>query len=325
MVDRHVVPGMSPAFPRPSTGPPSDFSVLTHSRMSASTLTLASMGSIRRPDIGPAVVTATLFVVLFSRPITGLALDWWNNPDAGHGLLLAPIILWLAIKGGIRSDAAPSPRLGALILIAAVLLRWLAGLAAELFMMRLSMVAALVGLTIYFLGVRQVVRWWLPLVLLVLTIPIPDVILGSVALPLQFKASELGAAMLEARHVPVLLSGNVIQVPGRELFVTEACSGLRSLTALLALGVLLGGTSLAHPMSRLLLVALAVPVAILINGVRIFATGYAVTFISPEAGTGFMHATEGWLMFVVAFGILAALCLAFRWVEGLRFRRPVQP
>jgi EpsI family protein len=32
------------------------------------------------------------------------------------------------------------------------------------------------------------------------------------------------------RHVPVRLAGNVIQLPGRTLFVTEACSGLRSLT-----------------------------------------------------------------------------------------------
>ena len=43
----------------------------------------------------------------------------------------------------------------------------------------------------------------------------------------------MGAALLEMRNVPVLLTGNVIRLPGQELFVTEACSGLRSLTALI--------------------------------------------------------------------------------------------
>ena len=268
----------------------------------------------------PGAVTAVLFLVLFARPVSGLAVDWWTNPDAGHGLLLAPIILWLAFKAGVRSDTAPARAIGAIILSSAVALRWLSGLAAEPFTMRISVVVAAVGITVYFLGVRQVRRWWLPLVLLVLTIPIPEVVLGSVALPLQFKASQIGAALLEARHVPVTVSGNVIHVPGRDLFVTEACSGLRSLTALLSLGVLIAGTSLGHPLSRAFLVGLAVPVAILINGVRIFATGFAVTFISPEAGSGFMHMTEGWLMFVLAFGVLGMLCLAIRWIENRRSR-----
>ena len=44
----------------------------------------------------------------------------------------------------------------------------------------------------------------------------------------------MGAALLEWRNIPVELNGNVIQVPGRQLFVTEACSGLRSLTALVS-------------------------------------------------------------------------------------------
>ena len=49
--------------------------------------------------------------------------------------------------------------------------------------------------------------------------------------------------------------GNIIRLPGRELFVTEACSGLRSLTALVGLGVLIGAFALRHPISRLAILA----------------------------------------------------------------------
>ncbi len=129
---------------------------------------------------------------------------------------------------------------------------------------------------------------------------------NALTLPLQFKASALGAALLEWRHVPVRLAGNVIQLPGRQLFVTEACSGIRSLVALLSLGVLVGGLWLRTPIGRLGVLALAVPVAVVVNAVRVFLTGFLVYFLTPAMGEGFMHLTEGWLLFLVAFSVLAA-------------------
>jgi exosortase/archaeosortase family protein len=52
---------------------------------------------------------------------------------------------------------------------------------------------------------------------------------------------------------------------------------------------------------------LAIPVAIVINAVRVFLTGFLVYFVSPAMGEGFMHVTEGWLMFLVALVILGGL------------------
>jgi exosortase len=127
----------------------------------------------------------------------------------------------------------------------------------------------------------------------------------ALALPLQFKASQMGAAMLAARHVPVRLSGNIIRLPGHELFVTEACSGLRSLTALLSTTICLAALLLRTAVARTLLMLAAIPIAIVINGVRVFATGFLVFFVSPAFGTGFMHATEGWLLFLVSLSVLA--------------------
>src|SRR6185436_13872191 len=134
--------------------------------------------------------------------------------------------------------------------------------------------------------------------------PIPAVILNSLALPLQLKASAIGAALLRSRHVPVLLEGNVLRLPGRSLFVTEACSGLRSLTALIALGVLVGGMWLRTPWARVVLVATAIPVAMVVNALRVFLTGFLLYFVDPRLAEGFTHYTEGWVLFVVAFGAL---------------------
>jgi len=168
------------------------------------------------------------------------------------------------------------------------------------------MLMALAGLVVWYGGMRQLLHWWLPFTLVALSIPIPEVILNTVALPLQFTASRIGAALLRWREIPVLLTGNVIRVPGQELFVAEACSGLRSLTALLSLGVLLGALFLKYWPTRLALVALSIPIAIFINGFRVFLTGFLVLFVSPKMGEGFLHESEGMMTFGGAF-LLTAL------------------
>ena len=275
----------------------------------------------RAADVILALSTAGAFLVLYGSPIVTLLDDWWSDPDAGHGLLLAPLAAWLFWKRGISEDAAPNHGLGLALLAGAVLLRYAAGLAAELFTMRLSLLLAAMALVVFWLGWRQVLRWWLPFVLLGLSIPIPDVIMGTVALPLQLVASKWGAALLEWRHVPVLLEGNVIRLPGRSLFVTEACSGLRSLTSLIALGVLAGGLFLRTAAGRILLLAATIPVAMALNALRIFLTGFLVFFVSPEWGEGLMHYTEGWVIFVVAMAILGTFAFVVSRLEP----RPPSP
>ncbi len=280
---------------------------------------LARVGP-KRPWVA-LVVLGLGFALLFWHPFATLLRDWWTDPEAGHGLLLGPLALILAWRRGIRQGARPAPALGLAVLLGAVLLRHLAGLAVELFTLRFSMLAAACGLIIYFYGMRQLVHWWLPLLLLLLSIPLPAVLVGSLALPLQFEASRLGAGLLAWRHVPVHLAGNVIQLPGRSLFVTEACSGLRSLTALLALGVLIAGIWLRSPWLRGLLVLAALPVAVLLNGIRVFLTGFLVFFIDPKLGEGFLHATEGLAIFIVAFVILGGIAWLLTGIESIWVKR----
>jgi len=270
----------------------------------------------------PLLLAGVAFAVLFAEPAWLLARDWWNDPEAGHGLLLAPVSIWLVWRAGVRADAAPNRFLGLALLISAILLRYVSGLAAELFTMRFSMVLALAGLTTYYLGLRQLLSWWLPFTLFTLAIPLPEVIKSAMTLPLQFRASRMGAALLEWRNIPVELNGNVIQVPGRQLFVTEACSGLRSLTALVSLGILMGALWLRTPVARILVLVAAVGVALVVNAVRVFMTGFLVVFVDPKLGEGFMHITEGWLLFVVSLALTAGAAWLIGVVEGRLRRKP---
>jgi len=274
----------------------------------------------------PHLLGGAAFLWLFWEPMVTLGRDWWSDPEAGHGLLLGPLAGYLIWKSGLADNRDGQRVLGLAILAAAILLRVASALAAELFTMRMSLLGAAAGLVVYVWGFRQMLRWWLPATLLVLSVPLPSVVLSSLAFPLQLRASEMGAAMLQWRDVPVLLSGNIIHLPGQSLFVTEACSGLRSLTALISLGVLMGGLWLRTPALRGLLLLVTIPVAMVINGGRIFLTGFLVYFVDPALGDGFMHYTEGWALFVVAFAILGLMTWGLSSAEQRVGRRlPTEP
>ena len=275
------------------------------------------------PAIGPAALPLPVLAalagvaVLFGPTFAGLAGEWWNNPDAGHGLLLVPLAAWLCWRTGLVSHRQPARVAGLLLITFAVLLRIGGGIAAELFTQRVALLLALVALTLFFVGWRQLLAWWLPIGLFALAIPLPAVILNQLALPLQLLASKMGAALLEMRNIPVRLAGNVILLPGHQLFVTEACSGLRSLTSLLSIGLLLGGVWLSSPWLRGMVMIAAVLVAVGMNALRVFLTGFLVFFISPAAGDGFLHLSQGWLMFLISLCILAGLT----WLLGRVERR----
>jgi exosortase len=256
-----------------------------------------------------------LFVACFAPVILGLVQAWLNLPDAAHGILIAPVAGWLAWRSGVVSDVRPARWTGAAIVVLAVVVNLLGRVAGVETIPRAAFLLGIAGLTLWYAGWKQVFAWWLPFLLLALTIPLPESIIASLTLPLQEMAARMGASMLSWRHIPVLLAGNVIRLPGHTLFVSEACSGLRSLTALLSMAILVGALFLRYPVSRILMVALAVGLAIFVNGIRIFLTGFLVFFVDPKLGEGFMHITEGYLLFIVSLSILAALTWLFLYFE----------
>ncbi|HEY3933851.1 MAG TPA: exosortase [Gemmatimonadales bacterium] len=266
--------------------------------------------SVRRWPLAtwlPICAGAVAFVLLFASPSATLVHDWLHDDDANYGLLLFPVALWLAWRGGLRADAVPDRRHGTVILGTAVFIRLLGSLAAEFFSQRFAIWLAIVGIIVFCFGWRQIRAWWLPLILLFLAIPLPALFINALAIPLQFRASRLGTALIQWRHIPVRTQGNVIQIPDATLFVAEACSGLRSLSALIALGVLLGGMYLRTVISRVLLIGLVIPVAVLLNGIRIFLTAFLIHFVDPSLGSGLAHERQGMVMFAAAFAILGGL------------------
>lgn len=261
------------------------------------------------------VVTVVAFALCFGAGVVDLVHAWLHIPDAAHGLLIAPVALWIAWRTRLISNDRPAPWAGSAIVLVAVAFYILGRTAGVETVPRAALLLSLVGLTVWYAGWRQLLAWWLPVLLLALTIPLPESLIAATTLPMQGVAAKMGASLLAWRHIPVTLSGNVIQLPGHTLFVSEACSGLRSLTALVSMALLVSALFLRTALSRVFVLALAVGLAILVNGIRVFLTGFLVFFVDPALGEGFMHLSEGYLLFLVSLAILALLTWGFVRLE----------
>lgn len=260
---------------------------------------------------------AAAVALLYAQPVASLAVEWASNPDASHGPILVAVALAVAWsrRRQLFSSADPgSPRDGImpLVVFTAGLLTYLIGeLAADVFLTRVSLLVVLAGAIWYVAGRRSLRSAAAPLVFVALALPLPAILVNTITLPLQLVASRIAAALLTAAHVPVFREGNVLTLPSGTLQVAEACSGLRSAISLGALGVLLAWASDAPAWRRVALVAMTVPIAIALNGVRIAAAGMAVEQWGSAAARGGWHTLTGWLTFVASLGVLLIVYRTF--------------
>jgi exosortase len=143
-----------------------------------------------------------------------------------------------------------------------------------------------------------------PIAFLVFMIPLPAIVMNAIAFPLQQFAAQSATFCMEVAGIPVLREGNTIVLSNTTLEVVEACSGIRSLQALLALGAVYGSFTQKAAWKRWALLLLSIPIAIAANAFRVAGTGFLAHFIGPAAAQGFYHSFAGWIVFAVAFVLL---------------------
>jgi exosortase len=256
--------------------------------------------------LGAGALMVLAVAVLYRSVFPSWASDLWNDPNYSHGLIVPFVALWLAYER--RNDwirLSPHPARSALALIlGGIVLLLLGGLAAEVFVMRMSLLLLGTGLLAFVFGYAYVRALALPLAFLLFMVPLPSIVLNEITLPLQFVASEMAVTFLHWLALPALREGNVIVLPNGALEVAEACSGVRSLISLGAMSVVVAVLTLRRPLLQGLLVASSVAIAVLTNGLRIAGTGVLAYVYNPTVAEGFFHGFSGWMVFVVALVLL---------------------
>jgi exosortase len=139
-------------------------------------------------------------------------------------------------------------------------------------------------------------------------IPVPAQIYSALTIPLQLLVTKVAAWLAASAGIPIYCEGNVIHHSRGTFEVVRACSGLRSIMALLTLGAIFGYFSLSSNFFRTVLFISAVPVAIAVNTLRVFAMVAAIHFLDINLSEGISHTILG----IVIFGVAVAIFVLIR-------------
>jgi exosortase len=275
----------------------------------------AAEDSQRRFALLSIGLTGALTVAIFAPVLYYMVLHWADVPDYSHGFLIGPLALYFAWerRATLRRTPIDPSWWGVLPLALGLLSLTIGRLGVELTSMRAAFVLTLNGLVLLFLG-KQIYRILaFPLLFLFLAVPLPQSLVNIVSFPLQLLAADLAVSTLQTFGYAILREGNVIHLPSSDLFVAQACSGLRSLMALGTLGVVFAYFFRKDPIQRIVIVASTVPIAVVVNAFRVGLTTVLSYHWGPHMAAGVIHQTEGFFTFALAFLVL----LLEAWVLNL--------
>jgi exosortase len=284
----------------------------------SATIPAAEASEKRRDWMVWPVVVVGLLGLLYASVLKALALQWWSDPDYGHGFFIpvfSAYILWRQRGRWLSAGIHPN-NFGLLVMIGGICLLFLGSLGAELFTSRLSLLVLGSGLILFLAGWKVFLAVSFPLGFLIFMIPIPAILYNEITFPLQLLASRLASSGLELMQVPVLRDGNVLVMSNYSLEVMEACSGIRSLMALLSLAVAYGFLAERRNWVRCALALWMVPSAIITNAIRIVIAGMSAHRFGPAAAQGILHEFSGWLVFLTALVLLLAMHGILRYARN---------
>ena len=285
------------------------------------------------------VLVAIGIAVAWARTFAEMWTDWfpaWTNPHyAGelykrltegesyysHGPLVpvtSLVICWMIYKRvGLPIDRTRSSTLlGALMLTCFAAMHLVSVFAGVAFASGFSLIGVLLGLVLLYGGRPLLRAYWLPILILVFMVPLPEIAISRLNFALKSFAAEVSIVLTNSVFgIPAVLSGSeVILPPGadgepKKLIVENVCGGLRSLISLTFFASLFALVCRVKGFWRLVLLLMAVPVALLSNIIRITSLNVVGHYYTTHAAgeDGWFHGVSGIAVFALALAIMFGL------------------
>ncbi len=265
-------------------------------------------------------VLAAAFVFAFFNGIENLFQRWGEQQELSHGYflpLIAGWMLWARRDALMQSTGQP----------AALGLAGVAVSALVLVMSEITVTSLMIfqhgAMILLFASLALALGGWaffwlslVPIAYLVFMVPPPYWVITVLSQQFQFWSSQLGVWMIERMDIPVLLSGNIIDLGDYQLQVAEACSGLRYLFPFLSLGFLAAYLFNAPLWQRAVVFLSTIPITILMNSFRIALTGVMVQRFGASHAEGLTHFFEGWVVFLLCMALLFAVIAGLARLSG---------
>ncbi len=254
------------------------------------------------------LVLVGILVWSYGRILASLFRGWQSNSDYSAGQLVplvAVLLVWRERATLRQCPVRPCWWAGTALVLLALASRTYGLIFMFESLERYTLVLTVAGLVLMVAGwqvFRRVV--WI-LLFLFLMFPLPGRVHNMIGGPLQRLATTGSVVLLEAVGTSVTQQGNVVMLgESTPMAVAEACSGLRMLTAFIMVAAFVAYMVKRPRWQKGVLLVSSIPVAVICNIVRIFATAVLMLHVSSTAGERFFHDFAGLVMMPAAVLLL---------------------
>jgi exosortase len=277
---------------------------------------------MKRMHIGFALLIFASVALLW-QGLSGLIAYSLNNESSSHVILIPLITLALIYmdRRRIFLHSRPAPRFGIVLLFAGGILYLLSSRTgflakgdASSFLVALSLTLIWIGSFITCYGAADGTATF-PLLFLFLMIPLPAFLLDRTIYFLQEGSTDISYLLFKAMRVPVLRQGFLLSTPGVTIEVAKECSGIRSSMALFITCILAAHLFLRTGWKMFFFVLLALPLALIKNGIRIVTLTLLSIYVDPSFLRGSLHRDGGFVFFLLTLAMLAPVLLLLQRSE----------
>lgn len=254
------------------------------------------------------VILFVLILLLFAPVLFGLINIWYTSPDYSHGFFVLPIVIFMLWRKRHQLvDLEYSGVWSAFPVLFVAAFSYTISLVANFHTLTyVSMTIILLSLVLFVSGWQILRIIFLSLLFLVFMFPIPNSIYILITNPLKLLITSISAEIINLFGIPVYQDGNLLFFASTRLEVAEACSGVRSLYSYIMLSCVMA-LRCRNMSSKTILILSTIPLAILVNILRVSGTGILSSFYGPQVAQGFFHEFTGFVLFIIGLIVLSAL------------------
>ena len=180
----------------------------------------------------------------------------------------------------------------------------------------LSLVAFWISAFVLCYGPESFIKARFPLLFLLLSVPIPGLVIDKLIFALQAGSSEVAYGLLRILSVPVLKEGFMLRLPMVTLEVAKECSGIRSSIALLVTVFVAGELGLRSSWRKVVLVIAIIPILVIKNGARIVTIYLMAAYLDPAFLHGWLHTSGGVVFYLLGLTALIPVGALLRKSES---------
>ena len=245
----------------------------------------------------------------------------WLAPASyySHGFLVPVAVgfmIWRILPDLAKVHPDPS-RPGLTMLAAGVLIHIVGAFSGIGLISGLSLPVVLMGLILHFGGRTMFKKLLFPVLYLIFMIPLPLLTIHEMNLKLKLLDTLWACGILNGFGIEVSQEGSLLNLPTGPMIVEDACSGLKSLISLVAFSVFFGYMFETSWIRRCVIFVASVPIALIVNLVRIVMLGLVGSLRGIDAIEGATHYFTGALVIAVAISLLFLLRLGLEGTSRL--------